>query len=69
MHLRNLHQINAGNTHVAENLHEHSLPALEYQLEKIILVLEQYLKLDPRSETTTLSNTILTIILSAHHLS
>ena len=39
------------------------------QQEKIVLVLEQYLQLDPRSESTTLSTTVLTIILSAHHFS
>ena len=36
---------------------------------KIILVFEQYLKLDPRYESKTLFTTVLIIILSAHHLS
>ena len=37
--------------------------------ELYILVLEQYLRLDPRPESTTLSTTVLIIILSTHHLS
>ena len=33
------------------------------------MVLEKYLKLDPISESMTLSTTVFTIILSNHHLS
>ena len=65
MHLRTLHQINVRNTHVAENLHfvmQSTCPGVLTGENYIGVVLEQYLKLDPRSESTTLSTTILTII-------
>ena len=53
MHLRTIHQINTRNTHVAENLPQKSLDGLVYWQEEIILVLEPYLKLDPRSNPVT----------------
>ena len=37
--------------------------------EEILLMLEQYLKLDPRSEYWTLSTSVLIIILRVHHFS
>ena len=46
---------------------QYNLPFLEYKQEKTVLVLEQYFKLDPRSESTILSTTVFTIILSAHY--
>ena len=53
MHLKTLYQINARNTHVAEGLqfimHCTFPGVLTGHQEKIVLVLEQYLKLDPRS--------------------
>ena len=67
MHLRPLDKRNAKNAYLTENLHGDSLSVLGYQQEQIISVVEQYFKLDPRFESTTLSTTECSIILSAHH--
>ena len=70
MNLKTLSQKNARNTHATESLQFIvSLPFLEYIQEKITLVLEQYFKYDSRSESTIESDTVLTIILSAHNFS
>ena len=70
MYLKTLYQINARNTNVAENLQfimQSTFPGV--LTGEILLVLEQYLKLDPRSEYWTLSTTVLIIILRVPHFS
>ena len=71
IHQRTFHQINAINTHVTQSLLIQSTchGALKGKNDIVQLVLKQYLKLNPRSELTALSTTVLTIIVSAHHFS